>query len=160
MATIGRSISWCQLMELHFVVDIYQLDRLTFSSKRVIISNRKWPRQFNSIQFLFRVDTFGNVINNISFKLLHRFKLLLRLAHGIENIMLNATFQTMRSDKNTRLQNVQYILLTNGLGNVWHNPEIWEKDQLKHTLDDSHCTATSEVVQAIKSVKETIEDCI
>ncbi len=28
------------------------------------------------------------------------------------------------------------------------------------TLDDSHRTATSEVVQAIKSVKETIEDCI
>ncbi len=28
------------------------------------------------------------------------------------------------------------------------------------TLNDSHRTATSEVVQAIKSVKETIEDCI
>ncbi len=46
--------------------------------------------------------------------------------------MLNAAFQTIRSDKNTWLQNVQYILLTNGLGNVWHNPERWEKDQLKH----------------------------
>ncbi len=43
-------------------------------------------------------------------------------------------FQTMRSDKNTWLQNVQYILLTNGLGSVWHNPERWEKDQLKHIL--------------------------
>ncbi len=40
----------------------------------------------------------------------------------------------MRSDKNTWLQNVQYILMTNGLGNVWHNPERWEKDQLKHIL--------------------------
>ncbi len=28
--------------------------------------------QFNSIQFSFKVDTFGNVTNNISFKLLHR----------------------------------------------------------------------------------------
>ncbi len=28
------------------------------------------------------------------------------------------------------------------------------------TLDDSHCTVTSEVVQAIKSVKENIENCI
>ncbi len=28
------------------------------------------------------------------------------------------------------------------------------------TLDDSHRPATSEVVQAIKSVKENIEDCI
>ncbi len=58
----------------------------------------------------------------------------LRDAHGTENIMLNAAFQTMRSDKNTWLQNVQNILLTNGLGNVWHNPERWEKDQLKHIL--------------------------
>ncbi len=48
--------------------------------------------------------------------------------------MLNAAFQTMKSDNNTWLQNVQYILLTNGLGNVWHNPEQWEKDQLKHIL--------------------------
>ncbi len=31
-------------------------------------------------------------------------------------------------------QNVQYILMTNGLGNVWYNPERWEKDQLKHIL--------------------------
>ncbi len=29
-----------------------------------------------------------------------------------------------------------------------------------YTLDDSHRTVTSEVVQAIKSVKENIEDCI
>ncbi len=48
--------------------------------------------------------------------------------------MLNAAFQTMRSDKNTWLQNVQYILLTNGLGNIYHNPERWEKDQLKYIL--------------------------
>ncbi len=58
----------------------------------------------------------------------------LRLAHGTENIMLNAAFQTMRNDKNIWLQNVQYIPLTNGLGNVWHNPERWKKDQLKHIL--------------------------
>ncbi len=38
------------------------------------------------------------------------------------------------ASKNTWLQNVQYILLTNGLGNVWHNQERWEKDQLKHIL--------------------------
>ncbi len=28
--------------------------------------------QFNSIQFLFKVNTFGNVTNNISFKLIHK----------------------------------------------------------------------------------------
>ncbi len=32
------------------------------------------------------------------------------------------------------LQNVQYILLANGLGNICHNPERWKKDQLKHIL--------------------------
>ncbi len=40
----------------------------------------------------------------------------------------------MRSDKNTWLQNLQYILLTNGLGNICHNTERWEKDQLKYIL--------------------------
>ncbi len=27
------------------------------------------------------------------------------------------------------------------------------------TLDDNHCTGTTEIVQAIKSVEENIEDC-
>ncbi len=39
----------------------------------------------------------------------------LRLAQGTENIMLNDAFQTMKHDKNTWLQNVQYILMTKWL---------------------------------------------
>ncbi len=36
------------------------------------LSVRHWELTTDSIQFLFKVDTFGNVTSNISFKLLHR----------------------------------------------------------------------------------------
>ncbi len=49
------------------------------------------------------------------------------------------------------------LLKTNLKGKISLNISLF----LRHStaLDDSH-TATSEVVQAIKSVKENIEDCI
>ncbi len=49
-----------------------------------------------------------------------------------------------------------YLRLGNCVSMVIHGGTSGET----HTLHDNHRTAASEVVQAIKSVKETIEDCI
>ncbi len=50
--------------------------------------------------------------------------------------MLNHAFQTMKWEKHAWLQNIKYYLYKHGLGDIWSNCNLCNKNSLKSVLTD------------------------
>ena len=56
------------------------------------------------------------------------------MVQGTDNILLNCAFKEMQAENHSWLRNIQYFLYKYGLGDVWSNPHVWEKNSLKSIL--------------------------
>ena len=81
-------------------------------------------RTLNITQYASNKILYGELAR---FSLLHNawalgVKYWLRLCNGTKNVLLNQCFELNVEENHNWLQSIQYVLCSNGFGNIWSNP--------------------------------------